>query len=348
LDSVTLAKGGIFVLQRDFLINLSDLSLIRSFSHEEKVTVPNTVVTLAPFCFYASISLSEIDLAQIRRIEEMAFSMCLSLEHLTIPKTVEFIDGSALITINTIELESGGNFTLSHGLLLNKKCSHLIRSFSLNEVTTIPASVEVLAPGCFQECSVKGVCFEAYSQLVFCAARAFYCCDSLKSITIPREVTQISEKCFCRCTSLVGISWDSPSSIKEIGKGAFECCCSLQSIIIPFNLEKIGEDCFNECELLCEVVFQANSNLKIIGRGAFCGCCSLHRIDIPESVECLGERCFSWCESLKNVRIGKNSNLKRIEDCAFLSCVGLSRICIPVGTELIGRVFGSDCVVERE
>ncbi len=105
-------------------------------------------------------------------------------------------------------------------------------------------------------------------------ARAFYSCDSLKSITIPNSVTTIGNIAFSDCTSLTSIT--IPNSVTTIGGGAFYHCYSLTSITIP-------------------------NSVTTIGRFAFCHCDSLTSITIPNSVTTIGDGAFYYCESLTDV-----------------------------------------------
>ena len=54
---------------------------------------------------------------------------------------------------------------------------------------------------------------------------AFYCCDSLQSITIPNSVTSIGDYAFYWCKSLQSIT--IPNSVTSIGDGAFSGCTHL-------------------------------------------------------------------------------------------------------------------------
>ncbi len=54
---------------------------------------------------------------------------------------------------------------------------------------------------------------------------AFYCCDSLTSITIPDSVTSIGDNAFCCCDSLTNIT--IPDSVTSIGDYAFYDCTNL-------------------------------------------------------------------------------------------------------------------------
>ena len=59
---------------------------------------------------------------------------------------------------------------------------------------------------------------------------AFFCCESLQSVTFPDSVTSIGYDTFSFCKSLHSVT--IPDSVISIGDGAFTFCSSLQSIFI--------------------------------------------------------------------------------------------------------------------
>ena len=80
--------------------------------------------------------------------------------------------------------------------------------------------------------------------------RAFECCKSLQSITIPNSVKSIGNSAFCSCKSLQSVT--IPNSVTKIGVEAFEFCYSLQSVTIPNSVTSIGDDAFRGCMHLDE------------------------------------------------------------------------------------------------
>ena len=197
---------------------------------------------------------------------------------------------------------------------------------------------------------------------------AFFCCESLQSITIPNSVKSIGNRAFYECKSLQSIT--IPNSVKSIGDGAFRECDSLQSITIPNSVTSIGEGAFSTCVSLQSVTIP--NSVRNIGNHAFFGCnicffiCNstyfqnddvclfnkdktaiVSRIKdcvnyiIPNSVTSIGYEAFSRCTSLQCVTIP--NSVKSIGIGAFSGCESLQSVTIPNSVTSIGDGAFSRC-----
>ena len=127
-----------------------------------------------------------------------------------------------------------------------------------------------------------------------------------------------------------------PADMTEITDNAFERCEALESITLPDNLTKIGANAFSGCKNLKSITL--SDNLTKIGANAFSGCKNLKSITIPESVTEIGAGAFNGCESLTTVKIP--SKVKFIKERVFQSCKGLTSMVIPTTiTEIHGDAF---------
>lgn len=77
---------------------------------------------------------------------------------------------------------------------------------------------------------------------------AFAGCASLKSITIPPNVTAIPYNTFQNCTSLEEVI--IPDGVTVIGERAFRNCVSLKHVILPSSLKTLGRTAFDGCTAL--------------------------------------------------------------------------------------------------
>ena len=111
---------------------------------------------------------------------------------------------------------------------------------------------------------------------------AFSNCKSLKEISIPSNITDISYQCFSGCTSLEKASL--PDTLKSISDFSFSNCTALKEIKLPDTLE-------------------------IIYGHAFSGCTSLEKIELPDNAK-IGSYAFLNCTSLSDVRLPQNKDIK--------------------------------------
>ena len=100
---------------------------------------------------------------------------------------------------------------------------------------------------------------------------AFSSCNSLKRLTLPKDITSIEQSAFFGCTGLMSIT--IPSYVTSISKYAFWGCSSLTSIELPNSLTTIDESAFQNCTSLASVTL--TSNLTSIESYAFIGCSQL-------------------------------------------------------------------------
>ena len=187
-------------------------------------------------------------------------------------------------------------------------------------------------------------------------------------VIIPDGVFMIGEKAFFECNSLKSVT--IPESVTSIGEEAFSCCKSLTCITIPASVTKIGEKAFHlsgdiaKFEVAednpayvskegCLVTVDGGtllrgtnggyipSSVTQIGAGAFSSCEGLKSINIPDGVTRIGEGAFSFCRALTQVTIP--SSTLQIEDNAFLYCSALQSVTIPDGVTSIGESAFSFC-----
>ena len=77
----------------------------------------------------------------------------------------------------------------------------------------------------------------------------------LKSVRLPKTVTDIGEGAFQDCTNLERINL--PSGITMIRPYTFASCTSLQEITIPENVHSIGTFAFSDCVSCQSIVIPA-------------------------------------------------------------------------------------------
>ncbi|MBO5362866.1 MAG: leucine-rich repeat protein [Clostridia bacterium] len=201
--------------------------------------------------------------------------------------------GSVFANCTKIEKATLGNLTgVPSGLFYG--CT------GLKEVV-IPACVEVIRTGAFQESGVETVVFEEGSKLHTIEYIAFYK-SKLREIDIPEGVTTIASSAFAGTTD---IKYDSESVLERVS--------------LPSTLKTIGDFAF--AGTLCSE-FVLPEGLISVGECAFYGTQNWKKIVLPNSLVTIGEKAFmklgnyTFAEEDKYVlEIG--DNLEFIDQAAF-------------------------------
>lgn len=144
---------------------------------------------------------------------------------------------------------------------------------------------------------------------------AFYHCDELSDIVIPKSVRNIEPSAFAQTPWLTEWKQNGSSDYLIVGDG----------ILLAYK----GNDS----------VVSVPSQVKQIGAEAFKGRESVSKVILPDSVEVIGEAAFEGCSFLEEIEGG--ANVKEIRDRAFAGCP-VASVHIPAGTEKIGlRAYDS-------
>lgn len=244
----------------------------------------------------------------VTNIGEFAFFDCASLKSVTIPASVETIEGRAFTGSGIYE----NGYNWPKGILSINGC--LIKA---NETLTGNYVVK--------------------DTIRLISDRAFANCYALTSITIPNTVTVIGKETFANCYGLKSIVLNE--HIKSIGMAAFVDCKSLKSITIPSNVKTIGENAFARCISL-ELV-NIPEGITRISRGVFSGCTALQSITLPLSAKGIGEKVFEGCTSLQSVNIP--DGVTKLGFKVFSKCTSLSTITIPASVKTLGQLAFEQC-----
>ena len=252
----------------------------------------------------------------------------------------------------------------------------------------IPATVTSIGSAAFQDCaSLKSVHItdlSAWCKITFCpltlsnplfyAKKLYLNNEELTELVIPEGITEIKNKAFYGCSSLISIKL--PASVTSIGSDAFRNCSSLISIDIPNSVSSIGEQAFYFCSSLTSIKLPAS--VTSIGSDAFSGCTSLASVTMGAGITSIDDYAFYGCSSLKSVYItdlsawckitfGDSSSnplynksklylnneeltelvipadIKQIKDYAFYGCNSITKVTMCEGVTSIRIMSFRDC-----
>lgn len=188
---------------------------------------------------------------------------------------------------------------------------------------SIPVSVKKVNYGAFKNCKDLERIDWTESGVESIGNAVFYECDSLKSISFPKNIRVISNSVLYGCDSLTDI--DVGNNVGVIMDKAFSRCKSLKSIEIPKTVVRIGDSVFYRCTNLSEIKMDKDGELEDIGRLAFKDCLSLKEVVFPKNLSTIGSCAFDGCAGLSSVSF-TGGNLKQFGASAFNGCESLDKV----------------------
>lgn len=213
VTSVTFASG----------IEEIGVGLFKGYIGLERVSLPDTLVTIGNDAFYNCSSLTGITVPNsVSTIGTNAFNGCTSLIS---------ADLSCKVT------------TISDGLFSGCK--------SLNTVS-LPSYITDIGNAAFSGCgSLKSISIPDTVKTI--GKEAFNGCRDLANITLSSELKSIGEIAFKDCINLTEIF--IPNKVKTISEEAFFGCISLQNAYIGSGVSVIKKYIFSGCTALKNIVF---------------------------------------------------------------------------------------------
>ena len=254
--------------------------------------------------FSGRTSLQEVVMGEgVTEIASRAFYNCSSLSSVTIPNSLTTIGSEAF-------LGTAWYNAMSDGMVYIGNTAYKYKG-------TMPDNTDIVLK-------------EGTTSI---AANAFQNCTGLRSINIPKSVTDIPIKSlYGGTTNLV-----------------FNGCTNLVSITIEEGNAKY--DSRNNCNAIIDKETSTllmgckgtiiPDDVTTIDTGAFSGCTGLTSIKIPSSVTAIGDYAFSGCTGLKSVSMP--GTLTSIRYGTFLNCTGLTSITIPNGVTNIDNSVFHEC-----
>ena len=193
------------------------------------------------------------------KIASYAFKGCQSLAHVTLGTGLESIDSEAFYNDSMIAEINIPVGVKSIGQNAFANCTRLSK-------LTLPEGLVTIKSGAFQSCkSLKSVEIPSTVTKVTdgYTAGAFENCTGLTNVTFKQGIEEavIGQDCFNGCQSLLSVV--IPGNYSEIDQNAFENCTSLKSFkyaVSVNNIEHtIGNSAFRNCQSLTSVTLEKGS-----------------------------------------------------------------------------------------
>ena len=309
----------------DVTVSALGPELFRRAEKTEKVTVPNSVVTMER-SFYMADSIKEIYIGKgLKELVGNAFFCAWSLEKITVD-------------------EENESFLSDNGVLYTKDMKKLITvpSGVKADEFVVPDGVEVLGESAMRDAQIAKVKLPDSLKTIESFAISL---KKLKELTIPSGVEEMKEWAVYFCNDLVSVKFED-GRLTEIGDMVFESCEKLGRIHISSNITKVGKiiNCpgikaysvsednenmtamdgvlFNKdmTELLSypcgktEKSYTIPKQVEIIGENSFYAAKNLASVYMPESIKVIKPFAFAYCSALADVYYdGSQAQFKNIE-----------------------------------
>ena len=247
----------------------------------------------------------------------------------------------------TLTISGSGVMELPSAYWYNKGCQLKIKK------VVFEGNARVVPANAFQNCkNLESVDFGS-NFFASIGDWAFYGCEQLTSISIPRGITKIGDYTFHGCKALSSVTF--PATVSSIGHCAFSRCESLTSINLPIFLDSIGASAFSDCSSLTGI----NIPLSVtsIGVGAFLDCSKLEAITVDPQNENYYSSASGVLYSKDKTRLIKypegktttsvhfkiSNTVQYIERYAVYNCRNIQAVTLPEGLVSIGYGAFQDC-----
>ena len=265
-----------------------------SVSTTGELKIPSTlgghpVTGIGEYAFYKCSKLTSVVIPKsVTNIARCAFEECGGLKSIEIPESVKTLGYSAFGScsrLTTVKLR--GKFCPAWGAPFIS-----CRALTAFEVDPDNESCKV----------VDGMLLSKDGTCLWVGVNG--------DVEIPNGVTKIDCKAFSG-RELKSVAM--PRTVTDIGEAAFENCRGLKSVVLPEGVTGIGFEAFHGCDGLTSVTIPEGVNG--IGAWAFSGCRGLTSVVLPESVKIIGNDAFRGCSNLASIVVP--SNVVHIMQSAF-------------------------------
>ena len=305
--------------------------LIKYNGNAEEITVPSNVGYLAD-AFKGNDNITKLVIPEtVKGICDSAFAGCYSLIDIDIAKTISDIGAGAFDDTVWLVCQKQDFVTVGNGVL--------IKYNGTDENVVIGSDVKYISGAFYGNKTVKNVTVPVTVKNV--TYGTFTDCKSLESVEFKGMDTVLAGGLFYDCDKLKKVIL--PSGLKMIPDNLFYGCLKLEQVNIPGTVKYIGDTAFYYCDKLTELTLP--DGIKEIGTGAFYGCTVLEKMNLPNSISKLGEACFACCYALEIESIPVSVTV--LESTVFSYCDKMDKITVSDKIYKIGTAtFEGDKKIE--
>ncbi|MBO7577209.1 MAG: leucine-rich repeat domain-containing protein [Bacteroidales bacterium] len=338
-------------------------SAFENCGNVSSLTLPATVRSIGPYCFY-NCNFTSLQLPDsLRTLGDHAF-LYSRISSLHLPVHFEEYGSAAFWARNLTSItvdEDNPLYRSINGWLFSKDSLTLcIVPDGVTGTIEVPSYVRHIGMQAFGFNSMA-TSVSLPEGLISIGDFAFNCCSAVNNVIIPSTVTSIGICPFSYCPQLTNLTiasgnshyvmdglmlyssdYDTLVSCHKSGTtvtinpnvkvlGGFENNSWVRNIDIPSGVTDILDNCFSGCSFS---TIALPEHMKSIGAHAFSENSHLASVTMPRTLLTMGTGAFAWCEGLTSIVIP--DSLRVIPKEAFNSCPRLRTITWGNAVEEIG------------
>lgn len=322
----------------------------------ETISVDTLIHTIPDNLCVNTVSLQEIDLqsgkAKPSVIGKNAFKGCISVEKVTIPKSVLTVSDSAFegcsrltdvtIAAKTISTKAFAECTNLKTVEMEEGVTTIQgMAFANTPITTITVPSTLTTAGTTKDGTIEKGPF-AGTMIASVHGKAEDSTEALEGATILPGTTTIPNNLFLGCTSIIDVQ--IPETVTVIGQKAFNGCSSLKEISLPNSVTDVLQGAFANDAALVKVDMSQATSLKKWDKESFKGDTALTGVVLPSAsgITAIPDGTFAGCTSLAGENLEIPKNIVTITANAFKES-GLKKLYIPNQVTTIGASAFEAC-----
>ncbi len=162
---------------------------------------------------------------------------------------------------------------------------------------------------------------------------------TIRTVTIPGNVTTIGNSAFEGCSKLTKVSL-APKGLVTIGNKAFKDCVNLTSFTCPSTLQSIGVSAFENCTKLAAIKF--NDGLLVIKKRAFFNA-GLKNVTLPKTLLKIEMSAFEKCKKMTRVVFASDIKMATVGYRIFANDSALKKIELPKNLRSVPKYMFYHC-----